>query len=56
MSQTIIMAASAIYLVAHTAYVTANGFLNLLLFRVCPLILGCSLGFFAVARFMGWPA
>ncbi|WP_156041741.1 hypothetical protein [Bradyrhizobium sp. URHD0069] len=55
MAETILIAVAAFHLVVMVCFTNANGFINISLFKVYPIILAFGLGCVAVARFMGWP-
>lgn len=55
MSQTILMAAAAVHLIAMASLVTARTHFYIFVFQFYPVVLAFWLGSLAVARLMGWP-
>lgn len=55
MGQTILMGLAALHFIVIVCFVSTDGFTNVTVFRVYPIVLAFGLGCVAVARFMGWP-
>lgn len=55
MSEIYLIAASALHFIVIACFVTTHRNLNVLLFKVYPIVLAFGLSAIATAKFMGWP-
>lgn len=55
MTQIIVQAIAAIYLVVFPWTVNTHNMTAAVWYQAVPALAGAALGFFTLARFMGWP-
>lgn len=52
----VLAAACATYIIVFSLVADAHGdLIPVFVFKILPLLLGIVMGFFVVAKFMGWP-